>query len=274
MLFNSRNRGVAKMEDIARKKLVQKYYSERAKDYDRQKIRTWKSARGFGVEVIDEVTSAIAGLEDRAVLEVGVGSGRIGFPLLEKVKPWFVGLDLSREMLELARVKMSPCKQKFELILGDAEHLPFAKKAFDAVFCVSTMHYLADSERTLSEFSRVLKQKGVLVYGDLTLHEFDNRGFLNALERTISNAHAKYSKPSEIDRLLEKHGFLVSKTKTISYRKSYPALIEDKGEYFAVKLEALHEIIQGASADERKLYALGGDELTLFYTLVVASKEK
>jgi ubiquinone/menaquinone biosynthesis C-methylase UbiE len=262
------------MEDIAHKRLVQKYYAERAKDYDRQKIRTWKSARGFGVEIIDEVTGAIAGLKDKAVLEVGVGSGRIGFPLLEKVKPWFVGLDLSRKMIELARVKMFPYKRKFELLLGDAEHLPFTEETFEAVFCISTMHYLADSERTMNEFSRVLKQKGILVYGDLMLHESDNRGFLNTLEKTISNAHGKYSKPSEIERLLEKHGFLIFKTKTISYRKSYPALIEDKGEYFDVKLETLHEITQGASADERKLYALGSDGLTLFYTLVIAPKEK
>jgi ubiquinone/menaquinone biosynthesis C-methylase UbiE len=261
------------MEQTARKKLVQGYYSERARDYDRQKSRTWKSERGFGAVIINEVLDAAVGLKNRPILEVGVGSGRIGLPLMEKAVSWFVGLDLSREMLELAKVKMFSFKQEFDLILGDAECLPFIDEAFEAIFCVSTMHYLADPERSLTQFSRVLKGKGVYVYGDLALHELDNRGLLDTLERTLSKAHGRYYKPSEMKKLLENYGFRIPKTKVIPYRKSYVALIEDKGQYFNVKLEALCEVIQRVSTNERELYALNGNELTLFYTLITALKE-
>jgi ubiquinone/menaquinone biosynthesis C-methylase UbiE len=261
------------MEQTARKKLVQEYYSERARDYDRQKIRTWKSERGFGAVIIDEVLDAVAGLKNGPVLEVGVGSGRIGSPLLEKAVPWFVGLDLSREMLELAKVKMLSHKQKSDLILGDAERLPFIDEAFEAIFCFSTMHYLADSETSLTQISRVLGEKGVFVYGDLALHELDNCGFLDLLERTLSKAHGRYYKPSEMRNLLEKHGFHVSKTKVIPYRKSYLALMEDKGQYFDVDLEAFYKVIRRVSADEREMYALGDNELTLFYSLITALRE-
>jgi ubiquinone/menaquinone biosynthesis C-methylase UbiE len=261
------------MEQIARKKLVQEYYSERARDYDRQKIRTWKSERGFGAVIINEVLDAVVSLKNGPVLEVGVGSGRIGSPLLEKAVPWFVGLDLSREMLELAKVKMLAYRQKSDLILGDAERLPFIDEAFEAIFCVSTMHYLGDLERCLTQISRVLKEEGVFVYGDLALHELDNRGFLDTLERTLSEAHGRYYKPSAMKKLLEKHGFRVSKTKVIPYRKSYLALMEDKGRYFNVKLETLYEVIRRASANEREMYALDDNELTLFYTLITTLKE-
>jgi len=261
------------MRDVARKKLVQKYYSERARDYDRQKIRTWKSEQGFGAEVINGVIGALASLENKLILEVGVGSGRIGFPLLEKVKHWFVGLDLSKEMLRFAKVKMSPYKQDFDLVLGDAEHLPFANEVFDAVVCISAMHYFEFPDRSLTEFSKTLKEKGIFVYGDLTIHELGNRSFFDALERTLSEAHAKYYKPSEMKKMLENHGFHVSKVEVFPYRKSFLALMEDKGRYFDVKLEALHECIRGATADERKLYAIGNNELTLFYTLIMALKE-
>lgn len=43
------------MDNVARKKIVQEYYSKRAKDYDRQKIRTWRSTQGFGNEIVNEV---------------------------------------------------------------------------------------------------------------------------------------------------------------------------------------------------------------------------
>ena len=261
------------MEDVARKKIVQKYYSERARDYDRQKIRTWKSKQGFGADVSNGIFDALASLRNKTVLEVGVGSGRIGFSLLEKVKPWFVGLELSKEMLKLAKEKLSLHKQNFDLVLGDAEHLPFTNRVFDAIVCISAMHYFELPERSLTEFSRALKEKGTFVYGDVTPHELDNQGFLDKLEKTLSQAHARYYKPSEMKRLLEHCGFYISKTKVIPYRKSYLALMEDKGKYFNVKPKALHKIILGATMNERELYAIGNNELTLFYTLITALKE-
>lgn len=261
------------MENIACKRLVQEYYSKRARDYDQQKIRTWKSPHGFGAKIINEVINSLAGFRKKPVLEVGVGSGRIGYPLLEKVKPWFVGLDLSKEMLKLAKAKMSLLKESFDLVLGDAEHLPFSNEVFEALICISTMHYFADYTRSLREFSRLLKRKSLFVYGDLTLHESDNQGFLNTLEKTLSKAHATYYKPSEVKKLIENHGFRISKMQTIPYRKSYKALMEDKGKYFDVKPETLRETIKSASSHEEMLYAMDEDELTLFYTLIIALKE-
>jgi len=261
------------MKDAAHKKLVQKYYSERAKDYDRQKIRTWKSKHGFGTEAIDGILDALKGLDNKAVLEVGVGSGRIGSALLEKVPLWFVGVDLSKEMLELAKAKMSSYKQKFDLILGDAEHLPFMNGSFDAVVCISTMHYLADSETSLIEFSRILKEKGTFVYGDLTIHESDHNNFLDVLERMLSRVHTRYYKSSEMEKLLENHGFHILKVKIFPYRKSFLALMEDKGRYFDVKFEALSECIGKTPGNSKKLYSLDSDGLTLLYTLITALKE-
>jgi len=262
------------MEDLARKKVIQKYYAKRARDYDEQKMRTWKSKEGFGTEIITGITNVLAGLENKLVLEVGVGSGRTGFPLLETVKPWFIGLDLSKEMLRFAKVKMSHYKQNFGLILGDAEHLPFANGVFDAIVCISTMHYFAVYERSLTEFSRILKENGFFVYGDLTMHELDSHGFLDTLEKTLSKVHARYCKPSEMEKLLKNHGFHVSKVEVFPYRKSYLALMEDKGKYFGVKFEVLKECIQKATMDDRKLYSADSDGLTLFYTLITALKEK
>jgi ubiquinone/menaquinone biosynthesis C-methylase UbiE len=261
------------MEDLARKKLIQKYYAKRARDYDQQKMRTWKSREGFGTEIISGITDTLAGLENKLVLEVGVGSGRTGFPLLEKVKPWFVGLDLSKEMLRFAKLKMSHYKQNFDLILGDAEHLPFTNGVFDAIVCISVMHYFEFPERSLTEFSRTLKEKGFFVYGDLTMHELDSRSFLDTLEKTLSKAHARYCKSSEMEKLLKNHRFHVSKVKVFPYRKSYLALMEDKGRYFDVKFEALKECIREAAMDNRRLYSVDSDGLTLFYMLITALKE-
>jgi ubiquinone/menaquinone biosynthesis C-methylase UbiE len=93
------------------------------------------------------VLSQFTDFEDKLLLEAGVGSGRNAKPLLEKIKACLVGLDLSRDMLKRARNKLFSHRRHFDLILADAEHLPFLAAAFEAVLCMSTMHYFADQEK-------------------------------------------------------------------------------------------------------------------------------
>ena len=261
------------MADSTRKKTVQRYYSIRAKDYDQQKSRTWKSENGFGAEILDEVLKAFTCFENKLLLEVGVGSGRNAKPLLERIRPCLVGLDLTREMLNNARNKLLAYKQHLELILGDAEHLPFVADAFDALLCMSTMHYFEDHEKTIRDYGRLLKEGGTFVYGDLSPHEADNQEFFETLERTISRAHKRYYKASETKRLLETHGFHVSRMKTIAYKKTYDALIEDKGKYFAIKPEALRRYVHAASKEAKEQYVLTDTGLTLFYTVITATRQ-
>ncbi|MGD0494967.1 MAG: class I SAM-dependent methyltransferase [Candidatus Bathyarchaeia archaeon] len=261
------------MADSTRKKTVQRYYSIRAKDYDQQKSRTWKSENGFGAEILDEVLNAFTGFGNRLLLEVGVGSGRNAKPLLEKIRPSFVGLDLTREMLNNATNKLLGYRQHSELILGDAEHLPFVAEAFDGILCMSTMHYFEDQEKTLEDYGQLLKEGGTFVYGDLSPHEADKEDFFETLERTISRAHKRYYKASETKRLLETHGFHVFRMKTIAYKKTYDALIEDKGKYFAIKPEALRRYVHAASKEAKEQYVLTDTGLTLFYTIITATRE-
>jgi ubiquinone/menaquinone biosynthesis C-methylase UbiE len=260
------------MNAIGRKRIIQEYYSRRFKDYDRQKIRTWRNLHGFGSEVTAGLLDTLTSLEGRSLLEVGVGTGRIALPVLESVRPWFLGLDLSREMLGLAHAKLSSFKRDCALVLGDAEYLPFAGNFFDAIICMSTMHYFRSQEEILRKLSTILKEKGVLIYGDLTIHESDDQRFLEALEKTVSKAHARYYRPSEIKRMLETCGFDISRTRTFAYRKPYSSLMEDKGRYFNVAPETLQRCILGASVDAREKYAITSTELTLFYTVVTALK--
>ncbi len=261
------------MNNVTRKEIIQQYYSRRARDYDRQKSRTWRASQGFGTEVIDEMFEPLAEFRNRLVLEVGVGSGRNALPLMEKVKPRFVGLDLSREMLELARTKMAGYRQNLDLILADAEHLPFTNTTFDAIIGMSTMHYFESQEAILDKFTAALKEKGVFIYGDLTVHEADDQGFFEKLERMLSKAHARYYKPTEMRKIMERNGFHVHKSRTVAYRKSYRSLMEDKGEYFNVAIEALQKCIREATAQAKTQYGLTNTELTLYYTIITALKE-
>lgn len=49
--------------------------------------------------------------------------------------------------------------------------------------------------------------------------------------------------------------------------------MEDKGRYFDVEFEALNECMLEATVDDKKIYSVDSDGLTLFYTLITALKE-
>lgn len=261
------------MTNSALKRIIQEYYSKRAVNYDKQKTRTWKTDKGFDNEIMETIVGAIQVSKNKLVLEGCMGTGRTSLPLLKGVEMRLVGLDFSREMLRTAKEKLSPYKKPFDLVLGDAEHLPFEREAFDAVICTSAMHYFAEPAKCLSGFSRVLKRKGCFVLCDLTLHESDELGFLNRLEKTVSHAHEGYMKPSEAKTMLESRGFRVCEMKTFAYRKPLVYLMEDKGTYFGVTSQALHDFLQTASKNEKNLYSVDNNELTLFYTIIMTVKE-
>ncbi|MFQ6068772.1 MAG: class I SAM-dependent methyltransferase [Candidatus Bathyarchaeia archaeon] len=258
---------------MAHRKIIQRYYSKRAQDYDRQKIRTWKSKLGFEAKILNEVVNAVSQVKDGRILEVGVGSGRVALSLMKELASQFIGLDLSKEMLKIAQKKMSPYKQKFNLLLGDAEHLPFRNKVFDTITCISTLHYLPSPQTSLEESSRTLKKRGVFVYGDVIMHEQDHNNFLDKLEKTISHAHVKYYRPSEMKKLMENCGIQVHKVEVVPYKKSYSALIEDKAQYFNIKPQNLYQTIREATENERKLYSIEKNQMTLFYTLIKGLKQ-
>jgi ubiquinone/menaquinone biosynthesis C-methylase UbiE len=261
------------MAKSARKKIAQRYYSIRAKDYDEQKSRTWKSDQGFGAEVFEEMLNAFKGFGNKVLLEVGVGSGRNAKPTLEKIRPRLIGLDLTKEMLNVTRKKMSAYKEYVDLIQGDAERLPFVPEAFDGILCMSTMHYLENQEEIMEAFAELLKNDGIFAYGDLSPHESDNQELFETLEKTISKAHKRYYKASEMQRLLKTHGFSISKIKTIVHRKTYDSLNDDKARYFGIKPKVLHRYVEKASKEAKQQYSLTTTELTFFYTVIVATRK-
>ena len=66
------------------KKIIQRYYSKRARNYDKQKIRTWKSELGIEAKILNEVISAVFQAKNELILEVGVGTGRMALPLMKE----------------------------------------------------------------------------------------------------------------------------------------------------------------------------------------------
>lgn len=94
------------------------------------------------------------------VLDAGCAAGRDS-NLLSKLGFRVTGVDLSRNLLEIARQKYPD----IEFIHANFLNLPFKDGSFDGVWASASLLHLEsmeDVERAISEFSRVLSASGVL----------------------------------------------------------------------------------------------------------------
>lgn len=122
-----------------------------------------------GMDRDNYVRSYLAPLElhdDDLVLETSVGTG-LNFQYLPR-SIRRVGLDLSAEMLGNCRRNLQRWQMEADLILGNAEHLPFADNAFDAVFHVGGINFFSDRARAIREMLRVAKPGSLLLIADET----------------------------------------------------------------------------------------------------------
>ena len=103
---------------------------------------------GYASEV-GAIERALSRHRCQIVLDIGVGTGRVAKPLEECVFE-VVGVDVSLPMLVRAK-----CKGLKNLILADAEWLPFREKAFDATIIVDVLNCLDDPLTVFLQVERV-----------------------------------------------------------------------------------------------------------------------
>ncbi|MCE2509940.1 MAG: metalloregulator ArsR/SmtB family transcription factor [Alphaproteobacteria bacterium] len=148
-----------------------------AADYFRQNAAEWERLRSLHVSET-EVEEAMLALGLRGLgkaqrqnlLDIGTGTGRV----LELFAPHFdraLGIDLSREMLAIARANLERAGLAHgQVRQADMYQLPLADRAFDLVTIHQVLHYADRPADAIREAARVLKPNGRLLIVDFAPH--------------------------------------------------------------------------------------------------------
>ncbi len=99
-----------------------------------------------------------------SLLDCGCGPGTITLGFAEVVAPGeVVGIDIGPSEIERAQTNARErqlLNARFEV--ANAYEIPFPDASFDAVFAHTLLEHLSDTQKALSEMSRVLKPGGVI----------------------------------------------------------------------------------------------------------------
>ena len=149
---------------------------EQAAQYFAAQADRWDEVRSLYVDDA-KVEAALLGAfgehPPRNLLDIGTGTGRV-LQLFAPRVGFGLGIDLSREMLSVARANLDRTSlRNCQVRHGDMYHLPLPDGSFDAATMHNVLHFADDPGAALAEAARVLRPGGRLVVVDFARHELE-----------------------------------------------------------------------------------------------------
>jgi ArsR family transcriptional regulator len=161
------------LRDQERLEEIKKARADAAASYFRENAPRWDQIRSMYVaeaEVEACIRDLLGSGDISDLLDIGTGTGRILEVMALDIGNG-VGIDLSHEMLAVARVNLgAPGLEHCQVRHGDMYELPFDDASQDAVVFHQVLHYAEDPASAIAEASRVLRPKGRLVVVDFAPH--------------------------------------------------------------------------------------------------------
>ena len=127
------------------------------------------------------------------VLEVSIGTGANLHYL--PVKATYYGLDLSWGMLKRCQRNLKRWQQEAELILGNAEELPFMDESFDTVFHVGGINAFNDRAKAICEMVRVARAGTKILIVDETAKLMASVSWMPSAKKWLQEHGERFSAP-------------------------------------------------------------------------------
>jgi ubiquinone/menaquinone biosynthesis C-methylase UbiE len=162
--------------DLARLEAIRAQRAEAAQRYFRTNAEDWDRLRSLHVSEEAVESAMLAVIADTSVethIDLGTGTGRI----LELFAPFArnaIGIDSSREMLALARVRLDDAGMRHAQVRqADIYALPFANASADRITLHQVLHFLDEPGRAIEEIARIMKPGGRAIIVDFAPHELE-----------------------------------------------------------------------------------------------------
>jgi ubiquinone/menaquinone biosynthesis C-methylase UbiE len=173
--------------------------------------------RRFGGPIGDLVARAqarvlanmVGRIQERRILDVGTGTGRVAI-LLAHGAARVTAVDASEQMLAIAKRRAEEAMVKVKFKVGDAHHLEFPNRDFDAVVAFRLLMHTPEWKRCLGEMCRVSDRLVIIDYPSAS-----SFAFFEATARRVAHGAGLRTEPyrvftrSAIAAVLEQNGYRI-----------------------------------------------------------------
>jgi len=135
-------------------KKTKRDYEEIAEHFSETRVKLWKDI----IFLADFVN------DGDKILDLGCGNGRL-FELFRDKKIDYIGIDLSKKLIEIARDKYKDYPN-VKFLVRDALDTGFDENSFDLVYSIALLHQIPSKKyrlQSLNEVNRILKSEGFLI---------------------------------------------------------------------------------------------------------------
>ena len=143
----------------------------------------------------------ISGVPENAV-EIGIGSGLFAEPLGIKT-----GIEPSETMREMAK------ERGLHVIDGVAENLPWKDNSIDYVLMVTTICFVDNVKKSLSEVYRVLQKSGSFILAFVDKNSPVGQLYQKNMKKSLFYKDATFFSTEELYEYLKEAGFSIKNTK-------------------------------------------------------------
>ncbi len=107
----------------------------------------------------------LANPKGKVILDLCTGKGRFAISFAEAGAEKVLGIDISRDMLEIARerARSRGMEGKIDFEVGTADRIEYDDLLFDASVCLQALMHVPHPDRTLGELARVTKHDGLII---------------------------------------------------------------------------------------------------------------
>ena len=140
-----------------KKRYVKQMFNDISTNYD---LINFISSFGIDRYWRNRLINSIRLTPNQKLLDVATGTGDVAFGFFKKYKVSITGLDIAKNMIEIARQKAKKYSPNIVFIEGDAENMQFDESSFDALTISFGFRNVGSYDKALSEFYRVLNKNG------------------------------------------------------------------------------------------------------------------
>lgn len=146
-----------------RKEQVRDMFNEIAGSYDfLNHFLSFNTDKRWRRKLVKKIKKEIDENSINNILDIATGTGDLAFALSQLPKTKVTGVDISVEMLNIARKKAIRRNSQIEWMEGDSEDLPYENDQFDFVTVAFGVRNFENLNKGINEIHRVLKNNGKL----------------------------------------------------------------------------------------------------------------